>query len=97
MSGKARGKLWHKLFRQAIPFFTMLYMAFAIIWISADYVLAFVNKMPVGELSVQLAIGIPIAIVAVVISTAFDHWLQDHYQVDKEGNPRAKEQKENPS
>ena len=92
-----KGRLWNKLFRQAIPFFTMLYMLFAIIWISADYVLAFVNKMPVGELSVQLAIGIPIAIVAVVISTAFDHWLQDHYRVDKDGKPLGKGQGEKAS
>ena len=92
-----KGKLWNKLFRQAIPFFTMLYMFFAIIWISADYVLAFVNKMPVGELSVQLAIGIPVAIVAMVVSTAFDHWLQDHYQVDKEGKPRGQGQEEKAS
>lgn len=89
-----KGKLWQKLFRQAIPFFAMLYMLLAIIWISADYVLAFLDKMPVGELSVQLATGIPIAICAVVISTGFDHWLQDHYKVDNEGKPRSEQ---NPS
>ena len=62
-------------------------MAFAILWISADYVLAFLDKNPVGELTVQLAVGSVIALIALVVSTAFDHWLQDHYKVDGEGKP----------
>jgi len=86
-----KGKLWNKLFGQAIPFFTMLYMIFAIIWISADYVLAFLDKAPVGELTVAIANGIPVAIVAMVVSTGIDHWLQDHYQVDNDGNLKAKD------
>lgn len=87
-----KSKLWKKLFRQAIPFFAMLYMLLAIVWISADYALAFMDKVPVGELSVQLAIGIPVAICALVVSTGFDHWLQDHYKVDNQGNPHNEPQ-----
>lgn len=82
-----KGKLWKKLFTQAIPFFAMVYMLFAVLWISADYVLAFLNKTPVGDTTTQLAIGIPVALVATVISSGFDHWLQDHYKVDGNGKP----------
>ena len=85
---RKKSKLWEKLFGQAIPFFALLYMSFAICWISADYVLAFLDKSPVGELTVTLANGIVIAIISVVISSAFDHWLQDHYKVDNNGTPR---------
>ena len=85
-----KSKLWNKLFTQAIPFFALVYMLFSILWISADYVLAFLNHTPVGDLSVQLAIGVPVAIMALVVSTGFDHWLQDHYRVDGEGRPLAR-------
>lgn len=88
---KQKSKLWNKLFTQAIPFFALVYMSVAICWISCDYVLAFLDKSPVGELTVKLAEGIVIALVAVVLSSAFDHWLQDHYGVDNEGKPRKKE------
>lgn len=80
-------KLWNKLFTQAIPFFALVYMIFSIFWISADYVLAFLNHSPVGDLSVHLANGSVIAIIALVVSTGFDHWLQDHYGLDNEGRP----------
>jgi|GEM_PF-4699579 len=82
-----KGRLWKKLFTQAIPFFAMLYMVFALFWISADYVLAFLGKSPVGETTVTLANGIPVALIAIVISSGFDHWLQDRYQTDNEGRP----------
>lgn len=85
---RQKSKLWEKLTGQAIPFFALLYMSFAIAWISADYVLAFLDKDPVGELTVTLANGIPVAIIAVVVSSGVDHWLQDHYKVDNNGVPR---------
>jgi len=89
-----KGKLWKKLFRQVIPFLAGFYMAMAGVWISMDYVLAFMDKTPVGDLTVQIAQGIPVAICAIVLSTGFDHWLQDHYKVDNQGRPRNKNNSE---
>ena len=88
---KQKSKLWNKLFSQAIPFFALVYMSAAFFWISCDYVLAFFGKSPVGELTTVLANGVVVAIISLVVSSAFDHWLQDHYGVDNEGKPRKKE------
>lgn len=84
---KDKSKLWNKLFQQAIPFFVLVYMIGSFLWITAEYVLAWYGRTPVGELTVQIAIGIPIALVAFTVGTGFDHWLQDHYKVDNEGRP----------
>lgn len=89
---KDRSKLWNKLFQQAIPFFILVYMAGSFVWITAEYVLAWYGKTPVGELTVQIAIGIPIALVTFAFSTGFDHWLQDHYKVDNDGRPRSEKE-----
>ena len=90
MKTKLYKKMNEKVFGQTINFFAILYMALATVWISADYFLAFLDKSPVGELSETLATGIPIVIVGTVVGKRFDHWLQDHYGVDKNGNPRKK-------
>lgn len=84
--------MWNKLFNQAIPFFVFIYMALTVLWISAEYVLAFINHTPVGELTVTLANGVVVSIITLAASSGFDHWLQDHYKVDNDGNPIKNEE-----
>ena len=88
-----KSKLWNKLFNQAIPFFVFIYMALTVLWISAEYVLAFINHTPVGELTVTLANGVVVSIITLAASSGFDHWLQDHYKVDNDGNPIKDEER----
>lgn len=87
------GKLWNKLFRQAIPFFVMA--LFALTVVVAVWALILCTIRPESgtagyaiDLSKELVIGIAVAVVAFALGKAVDHWLQDHYQVDKDGNPR---------
>ena len=88
-----KSKLWSKLFRQAIPFFVMILFVTTIGVVVWALILCTVNaESETAEYAIDLAkefvTGIAVAVVAFVLGTAADHWLQNHYNVDNEGNPR---------
>ena len=89
-----KSKLWDKLFKQATPFFVMTIFILTFIVVLWSLLLCsfdLTNAIYAIDLAKEFVIGVIAVIVAFVFGTAFDHWLQDKFNLDNDGMPRKDE------